>query len=65
MLVRSLLPDSTALGVAIAAGQAEGINIWNLQEKQDTEHFLSRGSDTFLPTTTEEGNKQTFYDKRK
>lgn len=59
-VVRSLLPDSTALGVAIAAGQADGINIWNLQEKQDTEHFLSRGSDTFLPTTTEEERNSRY-----
>lgn len=51
--VRSTLPDMTALGVAMAAGHAEGIDVWNLEgEEVETVPF-----DTFLPTITPEGIK--------
>jgi glycerol kinase len=50
-VVRAQSQDITALGVAIAAGQAEGINVWDW-DAVDREVIPS---DTFLPTTTEDG----------
>lgn len=47
---RSAMPDMTALGVAMAAGHAEGIDVWEL-EGEDVETVPT---DTFLPTTTPE-----------
>lgn len=47
---RSVMPDITALGVAMAAGHADGINVWQL-EGEDVETVQT---DTFLPTTTTE-----------
>lgn len=47
------MPDITALGAAIAAGQAEGVEVWPL----DGDESESVPNDTFLPTTTPEGNK--------
>jgi glycerol kinase len=49
-VVRAQSQDITALGVAIAAGQAEGINVWDW-DAVDREVIPS---DTFLPTTTED-----------
>lgn len=60
--MRSLLPESTAFGVAIAAAQAEGINLWHFNDKQLSNLFSSRVSDTFLPVTTEEGNWHSLHD---
>ena len=48
---RAQSQDITALGVAMAAGRATGINVWDL-EAHDKEIVPS---DTFLPTTTEDG----------
>lgn len=45
------MPDMTALGVAMAAGHAEGIDVWNLEG----EEVETVPTDTFLPTTTPEG----------
>ncbi|KAL0274388.1 UNVERIFIED_CONTAM: hypothetical protein PYX00_006831 [Menopon gallinae] len=59
-VVRSLLPESTAFGVAIAAAQAEGINLWHLNDKQLSNSFASRVSDIFLPTTTEEDRNSRY-----
>ncbi|XP_076751610.1 glycerol kinase 3 [Xylocopa sonorina] len=47
---RSTMPDITALGAAMVAGHAEGIDIWEL-EGEDIETVPA---DTFLPTTTPE-----------
>ncbi|KAI4492423.1 hypothetical protein M0804_002214 [Polistes exclamans] len=47
---RSTIPDMTALGVAMAAGNAEGINAWEF-ENEEIERVAT---DTFLPTTTPE-----------
>ncbi|XP_068974325.1 glycerol kinase 3-like isoform X2 [Bombus flavifrons] len=47
---RSTMPDITALGAAMAAGHAEGIDVWEL-EGEEIERVPS---DTFLPTTTPE-----------
>lgn len=46
------MPDITTLGAAMAAGQAEGIGVWEL----DGEETETVPTDTFLPTTTPEGN---------
>lgn len=40
-----------ALGVAMAAGQAEGIGVWDIYKEPQTP--VPR--DVFLPTTTHEG----------
>lgn len=50
--VRSSMPDITALGAAMAAGHAEGIDAWEFEG----EEVDSVPTDTFLPTTTPEGN---------
>ena len=49
--VRSTTPDITALGAAMAAGHAEGIDVWDLEG----EEVETVPTDTFLPTTTPEG----------
>lgn len=53
--VRAQMPDVTALGVAMAAGQAKGIDVWDIQDQPD-----SNPTHTFLPTTTEDGKQNTF-----
>lgn len=40
-----------ALGVAMAAGQAEGIGVWDLYKEPETPIT----HDVFIPTTTHEG----------
>jgi hypothetical protein len=40
-----------ALGVAMAAGQAEGIGVWDLHKEPEVPVV----HDTFIPTTTHEG----------
>lgn len=50
-VVRPLMTETTALGAAMAAGYAEGINVWNI------EGTLPVSSDTFQPSITEDGNK--------
>lgn len=45
------MPDITALGVAMSAGHAEGIDVWDLEG----EEVETVPTDTFLPTTTPEG----------
>ena len=44
------MPETTALGAAIAAGAAEGVEVWkiNCEESSGT-------TDTFIPTIREEG----------
>ncbi|XP_043281441.1 glycerol kinase isoform X2 [Venturia canescens] len=48
---RASMPDITTLGAAMAAGHAEGIDVWDL----DGEDVETVPNDTFLPTTTPEG----------
>uniref|UniRef100_A0A1B6D1V9 Probable glycerol kinase n=1 Tax=Clastoptera arizonana TaxID=38151 RepID=A0A1B6D1V9_9HEMI len=47
-VVRPLMTETTALGAAMAAGSADGINVWNLKTIQPVP------SDTFLPTISED-----------
>ena len=53
---RSTMPDITALGAAMAAGHAEGIEAWEFEG----EEVESVPTDTFLPTTTPEGRDARY-----
>lgn len=46
--------ETTALGAAMAAGHAEGVRVWDLDNMQPTL------SDTFYPVITEEGKLITL-----
>jgi glycerol kinase len=48
-LVRPIMCEITALGVAIAAGSAEGIKKWDINLSTNVP------SDTFIPSITENG----------
>lgn len=50
-MIRAQSQDITALGTAMAAGAAEGIDAWNIY----AEERELVPSDTFLPTSTEGG----------
>lgn len=43
------MAETTALGAAMAAGFAEGIKVWDLEQLQPT------SNDTFNPVITDEG----------
>jgi glycerol kinase len=43
------MTETTALGAAMAAGSAEGIDVWDLTTVQST------GNDTFRPAISEDG----------
>ena len=49
--VRPSMPETTALGVAMAAGAAAGIEVWSLRQ----EDLTAITTDTFTPTITQEG----------
>jgi hypothetical protein len=42
-----------ALGVAMAAGQADGVGVWDLYKEPET----AITHDVFIPTTTHEGKQ--------
>ena len=48
-LVRPIMTETTALGAAMMAGMAEGINVWDLQ---NTPKVVC---DTFTPSISEDG----------
>lgn len=50
-VIRAHSSDITALGAAMAAGMAKGVEIWDIH----AEERELVPSDTFLPTSTEEG----------
>jgi len=54
-VVRPSMPETTALGAAIAAGAAEGVEVWkiNCEESSGT-------TDTFIPTIREEERDKRF-----
>lgn len=54
---RAQSQDMTALGTAMAAGQAEGIEVWDL----NAEERELVPTDTFLPTTTEDGEQLGLF----
>ena len=45
------MPETTALGAAMAAGAAEGVNIWSLDEEQ----LANITTDTFIPSVAKKG----------
>lgn len=60
IVVRAQTQDITALGVAMAAGQARGIDLWDMS----TQNLESVPTETILPTTTTE-ERDTRYAKWK
>ena len=52
LVVRPSMPETTALGAAMAAGAAEGVNVWSL----DDEQLGNITTDTFTPSVTKKGN---------
>lgn len=54
-IVRPLMSETTALGVAMTAGSAEGIKKWDL--KIDT----TVPCDTFLPSISDNGKLILFF----
>ena len=51
------MPETTALGAAMAAGYADGVGVWSL-EQQD---LTAITTDTFTPTITDDG-KLSYLD---
>jgi glycerol kinase len=51
--LRAQQQDTTALGAAMAAGQADGIDVYNLKV-ENRPHTPHVHHDTFLPTTTDD-----------
>ena len=49
--VRPSMTETTALGAAMAAGAAEGIDVWNMEEGQAT----TITTDVFTPSVTQSG----------
>ena len=45
------MPETTALGVAMAAGSAEGVRVWSL----DPRDLTAITTDVFEPSVTEKG----------
>lgn len=54
--VRPTMSETTALGVAMAAGSAEGVNVWSLNP--DTMTLVT--CDKYQPQIQLEGQKQCF-----
>jgi len=57
VLVRPSMPESTALGAAIAAGLAEGISVWNLDS---TVNSVDTTADIFTASISE-SSKDVSY----
>ncbi|EGW10742.1 glycerol kinase 2 [Cricetulus griseus] len=41
-VVKSVMPETTALGVAMAAGAAEGVNVWSLEPEDNSAILMER-----------------------
>lgn len=50
------MPETTALGAAMAAGAAEGVGAWSLKE----EDLTAITTDTFQPSITQEGKTPEY-----
>lgn len=48
------MPETTALGAAMAAGSAEGVGIWNINDQA----IIT--TDTFNPSITQTGRKNLY-----
>lgn len=53
-VVRAKMPETTALGAAIVAGSAEGVDCWKKIKEQETL------KDVFLPNSTKEGRDALY-----
>lgn len=53
VLVLSSADDVTSLGVALVAGHAKGIELWDLNQLEDSQDSIG---DTFLPAASDPGN---------
>lgn len=49
--VKATMPETTALGAAMAAGAAEGVNVWNLSAA----HLPASTTVTYQPQINPEG----------
>ena len=55
-VVRPSMTETTALGAAMAAGAAEGIGVWNLDDKD----LAEKSADTFRPTIESDERDRRF-----
>ncbi|XP_076338426.1 glycerol kinase 3-like isoform X1 [Tachypleus tridentatus] len=55
-VVRSCMPETTALGAAMAAGVADGVNVWSLEP----EDLSAIATDIFYPTVVEEEREERY-----
>lgn len=55
-VVKATMPETTALGAAMAAGAAEGVNVWNLS----TAHLPASTSVTYQPQINPEESELRF-----
>ncbi|KAJ8316356.1 hypothetical protein KUTeg_006370 [Tegillarca granosa] len=58
-VVRPSMPETTALGAAMAAGAADGVSIWNLE----TSDLTKITTDTFSPSIGPSGKYSVFFTK--
>ncbi len=58
-IVRPTMTESSALGAAMAAGNAEGIDVWCFE----TSDRSTITSDIFTPTITAEGKKTRIWNE--
>ena len=56
--VRPSMPETTALGAAMAAGAAEGIGVWNIEQGQAT----NITTDVFTPSVPRSGRGLDQHD---
>lgn len=56
-IVKSTANDVSSLGAAMMAGQAKGINVWDLNKEQ---YSTENVGETFMPSTSIEGKFQTL-----
>lgn len=55
LLVRPLMAETTSLGAAMAAGNAKGVKVWDLDNVQPVP------SDVFIPSITEDRMFAIFF----
>ena len=55
------MPETTALGAAVVAGAADGVNVWTVEKADVTKTT----TDTFTPTTSDKGERRslTLFDQ--
>ncbi|XP_023227686.1 glycerol kinase-like [Centruroides sculpturatus] len=60
-VVRPSMPETSALGVAMAAGMAKGVEVWSLRK----EELVNITTDTFLPTITNIERERKYFKWKK